>query len=184
MDSPEDDNSLQCDSPDEFDSSKRTVVDAEVQLDLHDECKPIEEFDGTFQNNFANINMKLPVAVQNCVPSALQVSSELVVITNAGTGFLNDQKLPISTFQSTDVGESLTKRLCIEQDGQTYILALQDGIDGFSNVVEMQPKNFQSVDTTQLMNFQEPNTLQNKEGINQNWFTSKEEKVTLHNKGL
>ncbi|GFQ77721.1 cyclin-D-binding Myb-like transcription factor 1 [Trichonephila clavata] len=183
MDSPEDDNSLQCDSPDEYDSSKRTVVDAEVQLDLHDECKPIEEFDGTFQNNFADINMKLPVAVQNCVPSALQVSSELVVITNAGTGFLNDQKLPISTFQSTDVGESLTKRLCIEQDGQTYILALQDGIDGFSNVVEMQPKNFQSVDTTQLMNFQEPNTLQNKEGINQNWFTSKEEKVTLHNKG-
>ncbi|GFT52462.1 cyclin-D-binding Myb-like transcription factor 1 [Nephila pilipes] len=183
MDSPEDDNSLQCDSPDEFDSSKRTVVDAEVQLDLHDECKPIEEFDGTFQNNFANINMKLPVAVQNCVPSALQVSSELVVITNTGTGFLNEQKLPIQPFQSADVGESLTKRLCIEQDGQTYILALQDGIDGFSNVVEMQPKNFQSVDTTQLMNFQEPSTLQNKEGINQNWFTSKEEKVTLHNKG-
>ncbi|KAF8766387.1 Cyclin-D-binding Myb-like transcription [Argiope bruennichi] len=184
MDSPEDDNSLPCDSADEFDSSKRTVVDAGVQLDFNNECKPIEDLDSAFQTNFANINMKLPVAVQSCVPSALQVSSELVVITNAGTGMvLNEQKLPISTFHSADVTDSLTKRLCIEQDGQTYILALQDGLDGFSNIVEMQPKNFQSVDASQLLSFQEPNTLQNKEGINQNWFTSKEEKVTLHSKG-
>ncbi|GIY58885.1 cyclin-D-binding Myb-like transcription factor 1 [Caerostris extrusa] len=181
MDSPEDDDSLQCDSPDEFTSSKRTVVNAGVQLGFNDECKSI--LDGAFQNNYSNINMKMPLAIQNCVPSALQVSSELVVITNTGTSFLNEQKVPISSFQPTDVNDSLAKRLCIEQDGQTYILTLQDGMDGFSNIFEMQPKTFQSVDASQLLNFQEPNILQSKEGINQNWFTSKEEKVTLHSKG-
>lgn len=84
MDSPENDTDLPCDSPDEFDASQTIVVDAEVQLDLDNECKPIDELDSAFHNNFNSINMKLPMTVQSCVPSGLQVSSELVVITNTG----------------------------------------------------------------------------------------------------
>lgn len=41
-----------------------------------------------------------------------------------GAGFINEQKLPITTYTS-DGTEPLSKRLCIEQDGHTYILALQ-----------------------------------------------------------
>ncbi|KFM77482.1 Cyclin-D-binding Myb-like transcription factor 1, partial [Stegodyphus mimosarum] len=184
MDSPEDETSLQCDSCLDCNSSKRIVVDAEVQLDLNNDCKSdAEEIETAFQNSFTNINMKLPVAVQSCVPAGLQVSSELVVITNAGTSFLNEQKLPISTFHSNEVSEPISKRLCIEQDGQTYILALQDGMDGLTGVVEIPQKRFESVEAAQILNYQESNDLQNNQGINQNWFTSREEKTTLHNKG-
>ncbi|KAG8187703.1 hypothetical protein JTE90_000169 [Oedothorax gibbosus] len=181
MDSPEHVTDLPCDSPSEFDGTETIVVDAEVQLDLNNECKAL---DSGFQNNFNNINMKLPMTVQNCVPAGLQVSSELVVITNGGTGFLNEQKLPITAFQTADgSSEALNKRLCVEHEGQTYILAFPDGLDGFSNVVEMQPKTFQPIDASQIINFQGSNSFPHKAGINQNWFTSKEEKVTMHNKG-
>lgn len=179
------DEGLQCSSSLHCESPKRTVVDAGVQLDLNNECKSdSEELESAFENNFTNLNMKLPVAVQSCVPAGLQVSSELVVITNAGTGFINEQKLPISTFHTSDGSEPLNKRLCIEQDGHTYILALQDNmIDGLTGVVEIPQKPFTSVETAQLLNYQDSSDLQNKQGINQNWFTSREEKTTLHSKG-
>lgn len=71
--------SLHCDSP------ERTLVDAGVQLDLNNDSKSdSEEFASAFESNFPNLNMKLPIAVPNCVPAGLQLSSELVVITNSG----------------------------------------------------------------------------------------------------
>lgn len=42
-----------------------------------------------------------------------------------GASFINEPKLPITTFHTTDGSEPMTKRLCIEQNGHTYILALQ-----------------------------------------------------------
>uniref|UniRef100_A0A2L2Y3E6 Cyclin-D-binding Myb-like transcription factor 1 n=1 Tax=Parasteatoda tepidariorum TaxID=114398 RepID=A0A2L2Y3E6_PARTP len=175
MDSPEEDeNSLQCDSPDEC---ERTVVDAEVQLEPKD-------LETVFDNNsFTNLQMKMPIAVQNCVPTALQ---ELVVITNTGAGFLNEHKLPINAAafnHPSDGSEGLAKRICIEQDGQTFILALQDGLEGFSSIVEVPPKGFPTLDPSQLLSLQESSSLATREGINQSWFTSREEKTTLHNKG-
>ena len=79
------DGGLQCSSSLQCESPKRTVVDAGVQLDLNNDLKSdSEDIESAFENNFTNLNMKLPVAVQNCVPAGLQVSSELVLITNAG----------------------------------------------------------------------------------------------------
>lgn len=84
MDSPEDEG-LQCNSSLQCESPKRIVVDAGIQLDLNNDCKSdTEELESAFENNFTNLSMKLPLAVQSCVPAGLQVSSELVVITNAG----------------------------------------------------------------------------------------------------
>lgn len=84
------DEGLQCSSSLQCESPKRTVVDASVQLDLNNDLKSdSEDIESAFENNFTNLNMKLPVAVQNCIPPPLQVSSELVVITNTGNFTIN-----------------------------------------------------------------------------------------------
>lgn len=79
------DGGLQCSSSLQCESPKRIVVDTGVQLDLNNDLKSdSEDIESTFESNFNNLNMKLPVAIQNCVPAGLQVSSELVLITNTG----------------------------------------------------------------------------------------------------
>lgn len=84
------DEGLQCSSSLHCESPKRTVVDAGVQLDLNNDLKSdSEDFESAFENNFTNLNMKLPITVQNCIPPPLQVSSELVVITNTGNVTIN-----------------------------------------------------------------------------------------------
>lgn len=181
MDSPEDENSLQCENFLECDKPKCSGIDAGVQLDdLSQNGIESEDSAGSISNDIVSIDMKHPLAIQNCITPGVQVSSELVVITNTAN-FLSDPKIPVAPLQ--DVNGPLSKRICIEQDGQTYILAIPDGMDCSNGLLELRQKNLPTFGTAQLINPQEVTGLSAKQGVNQNWFTSREEKATLHNKG-
>lgn len=181
MDSPEDENSLQCENFLGCDKPKCSGIDAGVQLDdLTENGLESEDSAQSISNDIVNIDMKHPLAIQNCIAPGVQVSSELVVITNTAN-FLSDPKIPVAPLQ--DVNGPLSKRICIEQDGQTYILAIPDGMDCSNGLLELRQKSLPTFGTAQLVNPQEITGLTTKQGVNQNWFTSREEKATLHNKG-
>ncbi|XP_067129049.1 cyclin-D-binding Myb-like transcription factor 1 isoform X3 [Centruroides vittatus] len=101
------------------------------------------------------------------------ISSEVVHLEN-------DSKVAMSAINS-DTDEPLSKHLHLEQDGPTFILTLPEGVEGLTaGVVELGQRALSSnLMPTEVFNGE--NSM-NAGDINQAWFTSREDKNSLHNR--
>lgn len=194
MDLPEDGVAVQTDLPVDNEVPGLTDTEDPIELNLSEEisCSRNENIstipsdEGLSNDPSDELDLAISRRKNVHVSTGIQVPSEIVLI--AGEDAIssevvhleNDAKVAMSAINS-DTDEPLSKHLHLEHDGPTFILTLPEGVEGLTaGVVELGQRALSS----NLMSaevFNGENSMSAGD-INQAWFTSREDKNSLHNR--
>ncbi|XP_076338132.1 cyclin-D-binding Myb-like transcription factor 1 isoform X2 [Tachypleus tridentatus] len=171
---------------DQYDDGTDPIEEEEV--DAEDEEEEVECDDNQENHSSEELpsvphpteNLTFQESVDNVPSTGIPLPEEIVVITQEG-GMPAHGMFKLDSDQEISVSceEPSPKRLCLDTDGQTYILTIPDGAETLANA---QPGLLAAA--PQVVNGQGVSEMSSNENdVNQAWFTSRQDKTSLQSKG-